>query len=148
MGAELRIVREFDAPRDVVWAAWTDPRAIVRWLGPIEWPAAEVEADVRPGGAWRAGLRAAGGTEMLWQSGRYHTVEPPERLVFSFRWEGTNHPDGPGVDTLVTVVLRETADGRTRMEFTQTGLKSDASAEGHTYGWGSTFGRLDIYLGR
>jgi hypothetical protein len=47
------MTRDFLAPREKVWRAWTTPKAFVRWLGPRHWPAIEVQAEVRPGGAWR-----------------------------------------------------------------------------------------------
>jgi uncharacterized protein YndB with AHSA1/START domain len=143
----LRIVREFAQPRERVWAAWTSADAIVQWLGPAEWPAVEVTADVRVGGRWRACLKSTRGAELLWQSGKYHEVNPPEKLVFSFRWEGTNHEDGPGAETLVTVMLSEISEGRTLMQFEHVGLVSDQSARGHTEGWNSTFDRLARSLG-
>lgn len=144
--AALTIVREFAAARERVWQAFTDPAAIVRWLGPVDWPASEVQADVREGGAWRACLRAVGRDECLWQSGRYVTIEAPRRLCFTFAWEGDNHEDGLGPQTMVTVVLEEMEAARTRMTFTQAGLSSEQSAGGHTRGWNSCFDRLVQHL--
>ena len=145
-GADLQIVREFPVTRERLWRAWTQPEAILKWLGPADWPAAEVTADVRPGGAWRACLRLRGGDRVLWQSGRYLIVQPPERLQFTFMWEGSSHEDGPGVETRVTVILQPTAAGGTRMQFSQTGLASRESVAGHAAGWDSTFARLAAHL--
>jgi uncharacterized protein YndB with AHSA1/START domain len=144
--SDLQITREFSVARERVWRAWTQLDAIVRWLGPSDWPAVEVTADVRVGGAWRACLRSRNDDRLLWQSGRYLVVEPPERLEFTFAWEGSNHEDGPGVETRVTVILEPTASGGTRMRFSQTGLVSRQSAAGHLKGWESTFERLDQLL--
>jgi uncharacterized protein YndB with AHSA1/START domain len=143
---ELKIIREFHASRDRVWRAWTQPGAVVRWLGPRHCPATDMSADVRVGGAWRACLKSAGSKGVLWQSGRYLVVTPPERLEFSFAWEGSNHEDGPGVPTHVIVYLEELANGGTRMHFSQTGLVSTQSANGHASGWKSTFERLAEFL--
>jgi len=145
-GRSLRIVREFRAERSRLWKAWTTPETMLRWLGPAEWPAVEVMADIRVGGAWRACLRARDDERILWQSGYYLAIEPPRRLEFTFAWEGSDHEDGPGVETLVTVILEETPSGGTRMFFTQSGLASDRSADGHSHGWNSTFDRLDRCL--
>ena len=142
----LQITREFSAARERVWLAWTQPDAIVRWLGPSDWPAVEVTADVRVGGAWRACLRSKSDDRLLWQSGRYLIVEPPGRLEFTFAWEGSSHEDGPGVETRVTVILEPTAAGGTLMRFSQTGLVSRRSVTGHLKGWESTFERLDQLL--
>jgi uncharacterized protein YndB with AHSA1/START domain len=142
----LQITREFSAARERVWLAWTQPDAIVRWLGPSDWPAVEVTADVRVGGAWRACLRSRNDDRLLWQSGRYLIIEPPGRLEFTFAWEGSSHEDGPGVETRVTVSLEPTAAGGTLMRFSQTGLVSRDSAIGHSKGWESTFERLEQLL--
>ena len=138
----LKVVREFAQPRERVWAAWTRADSIVQWLGPADWPAIEVTADVRVGGRWRACLKSTRSPELLWQSGKYLEVDPPEKLVFTFRWEGTNHEDGPGVETLVTVMLSETPGGRTLMQFEHVGLVSDQSVRNHEQGWNSSFDRL------
>lgn len=142
----LNMRRIFNAPRDRVWRAWTQPEALLAWLGPVEWPAVHVEQDLRPGGAWRACLRSVADDRVLWQGGVYHEVVPPERLVFSFKWEGDDHEDGAPVDTLVTVVLTELPNGRTELNFTHQGLKSDQSLVGHRHGWTSTFDRLEERL--
>lgn len=141
----LHMQRVFDAPRELVWRAWTNPEVLVLWLGPVEWPAVSATQDLRVGGAWRACLRSPETGEDLWQGGVYREVVPPERLVFTFKWD-ESHEDGPPVDTVVTLVLTETADGRTRMDFTHEGLKSERSLTGHKHGWTSTFDRLDAYL--
>lgn len=141
----LHIRRVFEAPRDLVWLAWTRPEMALRWLGPVEWPAVRVEQDLRVGGAWSALLKSGGGEETLWQGGVYREVDPPERLVFTFQW-GDRHEDGSPVETIVTVVLRELASGRTLMEFTHAELKSAESVTGHRRGWTSSFDRLGEWL--
>lgn len=143
----LHMQRTFDAPRDLVWKAWTSPETMVLWLGPVEWPAVHVTQDLRVGGAWRACLRSPDTGQDLWQGGVYREIVPPERLVFTFKWDDA-HEDGPPVDTLVSVVFRETDDGRTRMDFTHEGLKSEQSLTGHKHGWTSTLDRLEAFLAR
>jgi uncharacterized protein YndB with AHSA1/START domain len=143
----LVITRDFNAPRERVWRAWTQPDAIIRWHGPKFYPAAELCADVRVGGAWRACLKSDNVDDVvLWQSGRYLVVTPPERLEFTFAWETPNHEDGPGVQTHVIVRLEELARGRTRMHFSQTGFLSTKSAISHSAGWNGTFDRLAEFL--
>jgi len=141
----LRMRRTFDAPRELVWRAWTRPEILVLWMGPVEWPAFSVTCDFRVGGAWRIGLKSPETGEELWQGGVYREIAPPERLSFTFKWEGDNHEDGPAVDTLVTVALTET-DGRTDMAFTHEGLKNERSLAGHQHGWTSTVDRLEAWL--
>ncbi|MFC7400168.1 SRPBCC domain-containing protein [Chelatococcus sp. GCM10030263] len=142
----LHLRRTFDAPRELVWHAWTRPEMLIAWFGPPEWPAVHTEQDLRPGGAWRACLRSPTEDRLLWQGGIYREVVPPERLVFSFKWESDDHEDGTPVETLVTVVLTPLPDGRTQMDFTQQGLKSEQSLAGHRHGWTGTFDRLAHWL--
>lgn len=142
----LSLRRVFDAPRPLVWRAWSRPEILVLWMGPVEWPAFSVTNDFRVGGAWRIGLRSPETGEELWQGGVYREIIEPERLAFTFKWEGDNHEDGPAVDTLVTVELAETADGRTEMNFTHEGLKNERSLAGHRHGWTSTADRLEAWL--
>ena len=141
----LSLKRIFDAPRALVWKAWTTPETVVLWLGPVEWPAVSVSQDLRVGGEWRACLRSPETGQDLWQGGVYREIVPPERLVFTFKWDDS-HEDGPPVDTLVTVEFAELPDGRTRMDFTHEGLKSEQSLAGHRHGWTSTFERLEAFL--
>lgn len=141
----LDMSRTFDAPRPLVWAAWTRPEMRVHWMGPAEWPMVKGTNDLRIGGEWRACLRSVETGEDLWQGGHYREIDEPRRLVFTFRWD-ESHEDGPPADTLVTVELHETTDGRTRMDFTHMGLKSESSLIGHTHGWTSTLDRLEAWL--
>lgn len=141
----LEMRRVFDALRLLVWRAWTLPEMRVQWLGPVEWPMVSGTQDFRVGGEWRACLRSVETDEDLWQGGVFREILEPERLVFTFKWD-ESHEDGPPANTLVTVVLSETADGKTVMDFVHEGLKSERSLAGHTHGWTSTFQRLDAYL--
>lgn len=141
----LNLQRVFDAPRDLVWHAWSNPEVLVLWMGPVEWPAVSATCDFRVGGAWRICLRSPDTGENLWQGGVYTEIVAPERLAFTFKWD-ESHEDGPPVDTLVTVRLIETDDGRTRMDFTHEGLKSEQSLIGHRHGWSSTVDRLEAWL--
>lgn len=141
----LHIQRVFDAPRTLLWSAWTKPEMIVRWLGPVTWPAISHTSDFRIGGRWSATLQSTTGQGTYEQSGVYLEIVPEERLVFTFKW-ADGHEDGTPVDTQVTVVLSDRPGGRTLLEFTHAELKSALSAERHRYGWTSTFDRLDQWL--
>lgn len=141
----LNLQRTFQAPRELVWRAWTRPEIMVNWMGPVEWPMVAGSADFRVGGEWRACLRSVETGEDLWQGGVYREIVPPERLVYTFKWD-ESHEDGPPVDTLVTVVLTEVSETETRMDFTHEGLKSERSLTGHRHGWTSTHDRLATWL--
>jgi uncharacterized protein YndB with AHSA1/START domain len=98
---EVLITRVLDAPRQLVFEAWTNPKYVPRWmLGPEGWTMPVCEIDLRPGGAWRFVWRRENGTEME-MNGEYREIKPPERLVTTERWGG----DWP--ETINTVTLSE-----------------------------------------
>jgi uncharacterized protein YndB with AHSA1/START domain len=83
---EILITREFDAPRDVVFKAMTDPRLIPQWWGPRKYETIVDKMDVRPGGAWRFINRGPDGEESAFR-GEYREIKAPERIVQTFEWE-------------------------------------------------------------
>ena len=138
----LTLTRLYDAPREMVFRAWTEPEQLRRWCAPTGFTIPESEGDARPGGAWRAMMRAPDGQEYR-LVGRYTEVSPPERLAFTHAWleaDGT-----PGLETRVTVTLRE-RDGRTELTLEQTGFASAAARDGHEGGWSETLDRLAAHL--
>ena len=139
---ELLIERVFNAPRELVFRAWTDPEHARQWFGPRDYPAREVTMDVRPGGRWRSCLRSTETGQELWLGGVYREIVAPERLVFTFAWEEEGER---GLETLVTITFAE-RDGTTHMVFRQTPFQSDGERDGHRGGWTSAFDRLDDVL--
>lgn len=139
---ELLITRVFDAPRDLVFKVWTDPRHLANWWGPRHHPATHLDMDVRPGGTWRNRLTSVETGADLWHHGVFREVVPPERLVFTFTWEEEGER---GLETLVTVTFAEQG-GKTRMTFRQAPFQSVAERDGHVEGWTSSFDRLDERL--
>jgi uncharacterized protein YndB with AHSA1/START domain len=137
--AGIHITRVFEAPRERVWQEWTEPEAFADWFGTaeLEVPLETVSMDVRPGGAWRLTMLAAG--EIHWR-GEYREVVEPERLVFTV----TDQPDEQYA--LVTVVLNDLGDGRTEMQFSQTGPLPPEMYERTKEGWGKFFDRVDERL--
>jgi uncharacterized protein YndB with AHSA1/START domain len=110
---EVVMTREVEAPRELVFDAWTKPEHVQRWmLGPSGWTMPVCEIDLRPGGVWHFVWGRADGTEMEMR-GEYREVTPPERLVSTESWGG----DWP--ETINTVTLSE-GDGKTTI--TQTVL--------------------------
>ena len=135
---ELVINRVFDAPRDLVWKAWTDPEMMKEWSAPRGFTLPISEGDLRPGGAWRAQMRKDDGTE-LDLGGVYRQITAPERLVFTHAWMDEN--GNPGPETLVTVTFADRG-GKTEMNFRQSGFDSVESREGHSGGWNECFDKL------
>ena len=106
---ELLIERVFNAPRELVFQAWTDPDHARQWFGPRDYPARELTMDVRPGGRWRSCLRSIETGNELWCHGVYREIVAPERLVFTFVWEEEGER---GLETVVTITFAE-RDGET-----------------------------------
>ncbi len=128
---ELAITRVIDAPVELVWMAWTDAQHAQHW-GPDGFVIEHAQYDLRPGGKWRAKLRATGGGRDLWQGGVFRAVVEPTRLVFTFAWDG---PDGkPETETLLTLSL-EDLNGKTRLTLHHAGFPSVAERDGHMGGW-------------
>lgn len=105
---QILITREFDAPRDLVYKAWTTPELIRRWWAGQRGEVTSVEVDLRVGGSWRYVMVAEGGFEVGFH-GEYREIVPNEKLVSTEVFEG--FPDGEALDTLT---LTE-ADGRTTL---------------------------------
>jgi uncharacterized protein YndB with AHSA1/START domain len=135
----LVIKRTFDAPRELVWKAWTDVKHAKQWWGPKGFTAPLVELDNREGGPWRARMRSPDGKD-YWQHGVTREIVPPERLSFTFIWD--EHPEE---EMLVTVTLVERG-GMTEMTFRQEGFKSVEERDGHAGGWNESFDRLVAFL--
>src|SRR5262245_50490375 len=138
----LVITRAFDAPRELVFQAWTDPRHLMRWWGPRDHPATKLDMDIRPGGTWRGCLRSNADGRELRHGGVFREVSPPERLVFTFAWEEEGER---GMQTLVTVTFADQG-GKTLMTFRQEPFQSMDERESHRGGWTSTFDRLEEQL--
>lgn len=139
---ELVITRLLDAPRELVFKVWTDPKHVARWWGPRDYPAKSVQMDVRPGGMWRHCLQSTDGGTDLWLGGVFREIVAPERLVFTFAWEEEGER---GLETVVTVTFAD-QNGKTLMTFRQAPFQSDNEHDGHRYGWGSSFDRLGEQL--
>ena len=138
----LVVQRVFDAPRDLVWKAWTESAHAMNWWGPRDHPARHIEVDARVGGRWRICLRSTEDGRDLWQGGVFREVVAPERLVFTFAWDEEGER---GNEIVVTLTFTEQG-GKTLMTFHQAPFWSDDERDGHQGGWGSAFDRLDDLL--
>lgn len=108
-GRELVITRFFDAPREMVWDAWTDPEQIVKWWGPHGFTLTVDEMDVRPGGVWKSTMHGPDGTEYLNDS-VFTDVVKPQRI--GYRLTAGRKRDG-GVQEPMDVSWTFEARGRT-----------------------------------
>ena len=122
---EIVITREFDAPRELVFKACTDPKLIPQWWGPRSLSTEVDKMDVRPGGQWRFLNRDAEGNAFAFH-GVYHEVLAPERIIDTFEFEGLPET---GHVTLETMKLEALPGGRTRLN-TQSVFQSVADRDG------------------
>jgi uncharacterized protein YndB with AHSA1/START domain len=142
---EFTITRVFDAPRETVWRAWTDPDEAPYWLHPrnITTPRDRVDFDVRPGGAYRYTMVAADGTEYP-TVGTYREVAPFDRLVFT--WGGPGDADENMPVVTVDLAERGASGEQTLMTFELDGI---AGQPGDNYvydGWSEAFDELEERL--
>ncbi len=137
------IERELDAPRELVWKAWTEPDEVARWWGPEHFttPREKIEFDPRPGGVCRLTMVGPDGEEYP-SDGHFVVVEPPERL--SFGEESTEHPMIESGET--TVELLDLGEGRTRVVVTSRMICAEELLPMARAGWGSQLGKLDALL--
>jgi uncharacterized protein YndB with AHSA1/START domain len=149
-GRELVLTRVFNAPREVVWKAWTDPEQLVRWWGPEGFTSPVCKLDLRVGGKYLFCMRSPEGKD-FWSTGVYTEIDPPARLVCtdSFADEhgnvvsATQHglPDEFPDEMLITVTLEEEG-GKTRMTVRQAGMPGGKMREMATAGWNGQLDKL------
>ncbi len=143
---EVVITRVFDAPRDRVFRAYTDPKAIPEWWGPKGYTTVVETMEVRPGGAWRYLQRDTEGKEHAFH-GVYRDVVPPERISQSFEYEGT-----PGHVVEETVTFEERPGGKTlltvRARYANKEDRDGMLSAGMEWGLRESYERLDAFLGR
>ncbi|AXK38863.1 ATPase [Crenobacter cavernae] len=140
---EIVMTRVVDAPRRLVFEAWTHPEHPPHWmLGPEGWAMPVCEIDYRPGGAWHFVWRRSDGSEMGMR-GVYQEIVPPERIVSTESWGG----DWP--ETLNTLLLSE-EDGKTtitsRIRYPSKAARDAALKTGMKEGASASFDRLEEYL--
>lgn len=139
---ELVLSRLLDAPRELVWKAWTEPEHLALWCAPHDFTITHCKGDLCEGGAWRTCMVSPDGKEH-WVGGQYREVVPVERLAFTHLWDDN---DGyPNPETLVTITLSEQGS-KTWLHFQQTGFASPASRDGHEIGWSESLDRLNDLL--
>jgi uncharacterized protein YndB with AHSA1/START domain len=109
---QIKVVREFDAPANLVYRAVTDPELVKRWWGARRGAMTVTEIDLRVGGKWRYVMNASNGQEVGFH-GEFREIVPNERIVQTEAYEGIPDPDESANVNTMTLVE---ADGRTTME--------------------------------
>jgi uncharacterized protein YndB with AHSA1/START domain len=135
----LTIKRRFNAPPEKVFAAWTDPEKVKRWMGPAAVEVLSAENDARNGGRYRWLMQSPDGTQHD-VSGVYREVVPNEKLVFTWAWKST-----PERESLITITFKRDGAG-TMMTFLHEQFFDEEARDRHNGGWAGAFDKLDKYL--
>jgi len=140
---EIVMTRVFDAPRDLVFEAHTSCEHMSKWWGPRTYEVVSCEIDFRPGGAWRIAHRGPEGDEIAF-FGEYLEIVRPERIVWTFGFEGMPGPPGP--ETYVFEEREGTTTIRSSAVFSSVEERDAVLGSGMEAGAAETYDRLDEYL--
>jgi uncharacterized protein YndB with AHSA1/START domain len=151
---DFTITREFDAPRELVFKAWTDCDHFSHWFGPRDFTTSHCSIEPRRGGTWTSAMRSPEGND-FWSSGTIVEIEEPSRLIVD---EGFSDEHGNRVtaqeygmsddmpsEERMTLTLEE-HQGRTRLTVQQGVPTEVAERNGALQGWQETLEKLDLYL--
>ena len=139
----LTLVREFEAPPEAVWHAWTEPEALKHWFGPDAGAVSLAQADVRVGGRFHVVFKTLDG-EQHDVSGAYREVVPNRKLVFTWAWIST-----PERISQVTLLFKPTTKDKkrgTELTLLHEQFFDLAARDGHERGWTGTMEKLARYL--
>ena len=135
----LTLKRRLKAAPSAVYAAWTDPKKIVKWFGPDAGPVEQAELDVRAGGRYSIVFRTQSG-EQHHVSGVYREVVPNDKLIFSWAWRST-----PKRESLVTVLIKPEASG-SLLTLQHEKFFDEKARDDHRNGWSGCLDKLVQYL--
>jgi len=135
----LEISRSFDAPPALVFKAWTSKEHLLRWWGPKDFTATSDKLEFREGGAYRHTIHGPDG-KSYGMSGVYREIVEPEKIVFTFAWDG-------GPETLITVTIKLRGNG-TKLTFRHEPFATREDRDSHEGGWGECLDRLVAEMAR
>ena len=138
----LTIKRDFDASREKIFKAWTDPDILMKWFGPKGVSTESAIIDLRVGGKYHYTLKLPDG-KIADHHGEYREITPPEKIVFTAILDGQGCSGNEGVyaETVVTVELQDKG-GSTRLTLTHDFFPNEESKDSHLFGWNGSFDRL------
>jgi uncharacterized protein YndB with AHSA1/START domain len=151
---DLVLTRVFDAPREVVWKAWTEPERLMAWWGPKNFTAPAWNMDLRVGGKYHYCMRSPEGQD-FWGTGVFREIVPHDRLVFTDSFADEHGHVVPGshygmddlpLEMLVTVSFEDAGDGRTRLTLRHIGMPAGESADQAGAGWNEQLDKLEALL--
>ncbi|HET7109123.1 MAG TPA: SRPBCC domain-containing protein [Candidatus Acidoferrum sp.] len=145
------ITRIFDAPRALVWEAWTNPKYVMQWWGPKGFTAPVCKIDFRVGGKFLCCMRSPDGQEG-WNGGEYHEIVPHEKIVYSLYFADANgnrvDPAELGIehqaidDARDVVIFEDFGNGQTKLTMIGNETMEEAKNSGQFEGWNETFDKL------
>lgn len=135
----LQLKRTFQAPRQRVFQAWTQPEQMRHWSAPTDEYEINAQIDLRVGGSYRIQMKHVSGRVSV-AFGEYREVQPPEKLVYTWAWE-----DGSVTDTLVTVEFRDLGK-ETEVVLTHERFVDAEWRDKHNQGWSGCLVRLEKHL--
>ncbi len=140
----MTVTRIFDAPRELVWKAWTDPKYVMQWWGPKGFTTPVCRMDFRVGGKFLCCMRAPDGQE-FWNAGEYHEIVPYEKIVSSMYFSDSAgnkvNPEQYGIEHEAiegahdVVIFEDLGNGRTRLTFIGNETMESATESGQVAGW-------------
>ena len=140
----LEIKRFINAPRNRVYAAWTDVEQLKQWFGPEKVRTRDIIADARVGGKYQWDLVDPEGEEMT-VFGEYRELVPGRKIVFTWKFE--DDEDWKNHTSVVTVELSD-CDGGTELRLIHEQLPSEQSRNGHNDGWNSALDKLEKFVSK
>ena len=145
------ITRVFDAPRELVWKAWTDPKYVMQWWGPKGWTSPVCEIDFRVGGKFLFCMRTPDGQEG-WNAGEYHEIVLHEKIVSSMYFSDSKgnkiDPAQLGIEheaiegAYDVTIFEDLGNGRTKLTFIGNDTMRDAIESGQLEGWAEQLDKL------
>lgn len=151
---ELIITRRFDAPRKLVWEAWTNPEKVKQWWGPKGFSCPHVKIDLRKGGSYISCMRSQEGQD-FWSTGTYKEIDAPSKLVSTDSFADPNGNIVPasyyGFEedfplTMEIVLQLDEINTKTRMTLKHIGIPEGKMTEETKRGWNQSFDKLENYL--
>ncbi|MBI1878583.1 MAG: SRPBCC domain-containing protein [Chloroflexi bacterium] len=133
----IYLKRTFAAPREKVFRAWTEPERLKKWFAPAGCSAPSAEIELWVGGKYRVGMQFPH-EDIFYVSGTYREIEPPARLVFTWRWE---KPEKDFGETLVTIEFHDRGNS-TEVVLTHERFPTPEIYEQHNQGWNSILDKL------
>jgi len=140
----MAITRVFDAPRELVWKAWTDPEYVMQWWGPKGFSCPVCKIDFRVGGKFLIGMKSPDGQE-FYNGGEYHEIVPHEKIVSSMYFADANGNKVEAAelgiehkaieDAYDVTLFEDLGNGKTKLTFIGNETAEEATASGQAEGW-------------